>query len=104
MGMRLAGQVCLMLAMTWVVAASAQNYPIRAIRLVVPLALTLTLFVGLMQLALALARLGSLANFISPSVMLGFTSGAAGLIGWYALAGLMGATGRASPWQALATG
>ena len=37
--------------------------------LVVPLALTLTLFVGLMQLALALARLGSLANFISPSVM-----------------------------------
>ena len=72
--------------------------------LVVPLALTLTLFVGLMQLALALARLGSLANFISPSVMLGFTSGAAGLIGWYALAGLMGATGRASPWQALATG
>ena len=70
--------------------------------LIVPLALALTLTVGLMQLALALARLGSLANFISPSVMLGFTTGAAGLIAWYALAGLMGATGRASPLQALA--
>ena len=70
--------------------------------LIVPLALSLTLTVGLMQLALALARLGSLANFISPSVMLGFTTGAAGLIAWYALAGLMGATGRASPLQALA--
>ncbi len=72
--------------------------------LVVPLALALTLGVGLMQLLLSLARMGTLANFISPSVMLGFTSGAAGLIGWYALAGLMGATGRASPWQAWAAG
>ena len=69
--------------------------------LIVPLALALTLTVGLMQLALALARLGALANFISPSVMLGFTTGAAGLIAWYALAGLMGASGRASPLQAL---
>ena len=70
--------------------------------LIVPLALALTLVVGLMQVALALARLGALANFISPSVMLGFTTGAAGLIAWYALAGLMGAAGRASPLQALA--
>ena len=68
--------------------------------LVVPVALALTLLVGLLQLALAAARLASLANFISPSVMLGFTSGAAGLIAWYALAGLMGAAGRVSPLQA----
>ncbi len=68
--------------------------------LLVPLALALTLLVGLMQTGLALARLGALANFIAPSVMLGFTSGAAGLIAWYALAGLMGAAGRASPAQA----
>lgn len=66
----------------------------------IPLALLLTLLVGLMQTGLALARLGTLANFISPAVMLGFTSGAAVLIGWYALAGLMGAGGRASPLQA----
>ena len=72
--------------------------------LIVPLALALTLCVGLMQVALALARLGTLANFISPSVMLGFTTGAAGLIGWYALAGLLGAAGRESPLQAWAAG
>ena len=68
--------------------------------LVLPVALALTLLVGVMQLALAAARLASLANFISPSVMLGFTTGAAGLIAWYALAGMMGAAGRASPLQA----
>ena len=72
--------------------------------LMVPLALALTLGVGLMQLGLAVARLGALANFISPSVMLGFTTGAAGLIAWYAAAGLMGAAGRVSPLQALAAG
>ena len=72
--------------------------------LIVPLALALTLCVGLMQVALAMARLGTLANFISPSVMLGFTTGAAGLIGWYALAGLLGAAGRESPLQAWAAG
>ncbi len=87
-------------------ALGAMLVPLAAgdVSLVVPLALALTFCVGLMQLALALARLGSLANFVSPSVMLGFTSGAAGLIAWYALAGLMGATGRASPWQTLAAG
>ena len=68
--------------------------------LLVPLALALTLLVGLMQTSLAVARLGALANFISPSVMLGFTTGAAALIAWYALAGMMGATGRTTPPQA----
>ncbi|MES2717706.1 MAG: SulP family inorganic anion transporter [Pseudomonadota bacterium] len=68
--------------------------------LLLPLALALTLLVGLMQTGLALARLGALANFISPAVMLGFTTGAAALIAWYALAGLMGAEGRATPLQA----
>ena len=68
--------------------------------LLVPLALALTLLVGLMQLTLALTRLGTLANFISPSVMLGFTSGAALLIGWYALGSIMGGDGRASPIEA----
>ena len=66
----------------------------------VPTMVALTLLVGLLQTGLAVARLGTLANFISPSVMLGFTTGAAALIAWYALAGLMGAAGRASPLQA----
>ncbi len=87
-------------------ALGAMMLPLAAgdARLLVPLALVLTMTVGLMQLALALSRLGALANFISPSVMLGFTTGAAGLIAWHGLAGLMGAAGRASPLQAWAAG
>ena len=41
------------------------------------LALTLTLMVGVFELALGLARLGFLVNFISDSVIVGFTAGAA---------------------------
>ncbi|MFO1270541.1 MAG: SulP family inorganic anion transporter [Rubrivivax sp.] len=48
------------------------------------LALVATFGVGLIQTAIALLRLGQVANFISPSVMLGFTSGAAVLIAWHA--------------------
>jgi SulP family sulfate permease len=43
-------------------------------------ALTLTFMVGLIQLAMGLARLGNLVNFISHSVIVGFTTGAAILI------------------------
>jgi SulP family sulfate permease len=46
----------------------------------VKLALTLTFMVGLFELALGLARLGALVNFISHSVVVGFTAGAAILI------------------------
>ena len=44
------------------------------------LVLTLTLMAGLFQLALALARMGTLVNFVSHSVVIGFTSGAAMVI------------------------
>lgn len=44
------------------------------------LALTLTFLVGMFQLALGLARMGALVNFISHSVVIGFTAGAAILI------------------------
>ena len=44
-------------------------------------ALTLTFLVGIIQLAMGLARLGVLVNFISHSVIVGFTAGAAILIG-----------------------
>ncbi|WP_020682049.1 SulP family inorganic anion transporter [Marinobacterium rhizophilum] len=43
--------------------------------------LTLTLLVGLMQLGMGILRLGSLVNFISHSVVIAFTAGAAILIG-----------------------
>ncbi|MBF0186477.1 MAG: SulP family inorganic anion transporter [Magnetococcales bacterium] len=44
------------------------------------MALTLAIMVGLFQLALGLARMGTLVNFVSHSVVVGFTSGAAILI------------------------
>ncbi len=46
----------------------------------VTLALTLTFMVGILELALGLARMGALVNFISHSVVVGFTAGAALLI------------------------
>lgn len=42
--------------------------------------LTLTFLVGLIQLAMGLARMGTLVNFISHTVVIGFTAGAAILI------------------------
>ncbi|MBD3669830.1 MAG: SulP family inorganic anion transporter [Gammaproteobacteria bacterium] len=46
----------------------------------VELALTLTFMVGIIELVLGLARMGALVNFISHSVVVGFTAGAAILI------------------------
>jgi SulP family sulfate permease len=46
----------------------------------VRLALTLGLMIGLIKLALGLARLGALVNFISTTVIIGFTAGAGLLI------------------------
>ena len=46
----------------------------------VTLALTLTFMVGIFELGLGLARMGALVNFISHSVVVGFTAGAALLI------------------------
>lgn len=55
------------------------------------LALAATLGMGLLQMALGALRLGALANFVSPSVLLGFTSGAAVLIAWHAATDLVAA-------------
>ena len=44
------------------------------------LVLTLTFLVGLFQLALGALRLGTLVNFVSHTVVVGFTAGAAVLI------------------------
>lgn len=46
----------------------------------IQLVLTLTFMVGLFQLILGLARMGTLVNFISHTVVIGFTAGAAVLI------------------------
>ena len=47
----------------------------------VRLAITLSFLVGVVQLIMGLARMGTLVNFISHSVVIGFTAGAALLIG-----------------------
>src|SRR5882672_521704 len=56
----------------------------------IDLALTVTILVGLLQLAVGVLRLGSLSNFISPAALLGFTGGAAALIAIHALRDLFG--------------
>ncbi|MES2509062.1 MAG: SulP family inorganic anion transporter [Pseudomonadota bacterium] len=56
----------------------------------VQLALAVTVMVGIMQWLIGTLRLGSLANFISPAALFGFTSGAAMLIAVYALPDLLG--------------
>lgn len=56
------------------------------------LALTLTLMVGVIELTLGLVRMGALVNFISHSVIVGFTAGAAILIGTSQLTNFFGVT------------
>ncbi len=46
----------------------------------IPVVLTLTLLAGIIQLGMGLARMGTLVNFISHTVVIGFTAGAAILI------------------------
>ncbi|MDH5301400.1 MAG: SulP family inorganic anion transporter [Gammaproteobacteria bacterium] len=58
------------------ISAYAEPGSIDYVRLV----LTLTFMVGVIQLTMGLARLGTLVNFISHSVVIGFTAGAAILI------------------------
>lgn len=56
----------------------------------IQLALVVTIMVGLIQTGIGLLKLGTLANFISPAVLGGFTSGAALLIALHAFGGGLG--------------
>lgn len=56
----------------------------------IQMALAVTVMVGVMQWLIGALRLGSLANFISPAALFGFTSGAAVLIAVYALPDFLG--------------
>jgi len=58
----------------------------------IQMALTLTFLAGLFQLALGLARLGAMVNFVSHSVVVGFTAGAAILIATSQLTNVIGIT------------
>jgi sulfate permease, SulP family len=61
----------------------------------IQLALAVTVLVGVMQWLIGALRLGSIANFISPSALRGFTSGAALLIALHALTDVFGLPGPA---------
>lgn len=56
----------------------------------IQLALAVTVLVGAMQLAIGAFRLGTLAHFISPAALRGFTGGAALLIAVHAMKDLLG--------------
>ncbi len=58
----------------------------------IQMALTLTFLAGFFQLALGAARLGALVNFVSHSVVIGFTSGASILIATSQLSNILGIT------------
>lgn len=62
----------------------------------IQLALSLTFMTGLLMLAMGLARLGVLVNFISHSVVIGFTAGAAVLIATSQLKNFFGVTAPAT--------
>ncbi|WP_051242368.1 SulP family inorganic anion transporter [Azohydromonas australica] len=56
----------------------------------IELALAVTVLVGLLEFATGALRLGAVANFISPTALLGFTAGAAALIAVHALKDALG--------------
>jgi sulfate permease, SulP family len=58
----------------------------------ISMVLTLTFLAGFFQLALGFARLGALVNFVSHSVVVGFTAGAAVLIATSQMSNIIGVT------------
>lgn len=67
-------------ALSIVVFATVSKFAAPGTPEYVTIALTLTFLAGVYQLILGIARLGTLINFISHSVVIGFTAGAAVLI------------------------
>ncbi|MBU3987881.1 MAG: sulfate permease [Gammaproteobacteria bacterium] len=68
-------------AISIVVFASLAHQAVPGSAQYISMVLTLTFLVGLFQLILGLARMGVLVNFISHTVVIGFTAGATILIG-----------------------
>ena len=77
-------------AISLVVFANVSNFADPGSAEYIRLVLTLTLLTGLFQLGLGLARLGAVANFVSHSVVTGFTAGAAILIATSQLGAFLG--------------
>ncbi|PZQ19269.1 MAG: sulfate transporter [Ancylobacter novellus] len=77
-----ANSLAMFAAISPIAIAGSSNY--------IALALAVTIMVGIIQFAVGALRLGSLTDFLSPAVLLGFTSGAAALIACYALPDMLG--------------
>ena len=67
-------------AISIVVFSTISHYATPGTPEYLSMVLTLTFFAGIYQLAFGIARLGSLVNFVSHTVVIGFTAGAAILI------------------------
>jgi len=67
-------------ALSVIVFTTVSQFAVPASPLYLQLALTLTLCAGLLQLAMGMLRFGAVVNFVSHSVVLGFTAGAAVVI------------------------
>jgi SulP family sulfate permease len=67
-------------AIAIVILASLSHYAAPGSPEYIGLVLTVTLLTGIFQLAMGLARLGTLVNFVSHTVVVGFSAGAAVLI------------------------
>ncbi len=67
-------------AISIVVFSAVSNYATPGTPEFINMALTLTFLAGVYQFAFGVARLGSLVNFVSHTVVIGFTAGAAILI------------------------
>lgn len=67
-------------AISIVVFAAISSHAVPGSPEFIAMALTLTFMAGVYQLAFGLARLGALVNFVSHTVVIGFTAGAAILI------------------------
>jgi len=77
-------------AISIVVFSSVSDFAVPGTQQFIELALTLTLIAGIFQFLLGLTRMGILINFVSHSVIVGFTSGAALLIASSQLKHLLG--------------
>jgi sulfate permease, SulP family len=77
-------------AISIVIFSSVNHYALPGSPEFVTLALTLTFLAGVYQLAFGLAKLGALVNFVSHTVVMGFTAGAAILIATSQLKHILG--------------
>lgn len=77
-------------AISIVVFAAISNHAEPGSAEFISLALTLTFLAGIYQLGFGLARLGSLVNFVSHTVVIGFTAGAAILIATSQMKNILG--------------